>query len=82
MAQRFSHLTNGALKAYAARVVVQLERASGNREQELRSEVATLRDEMIHRLRGHGGPQDGGAGVREPRDPRPNGSATSATLKH
>jgi len=52
---RFSQLKDGALKAYAARVVVQLERASGDREQELRSELAALRDEMINRLVGHGG---------------------------
>jgi len=76
----FGHCTDASLKDYSVRIGVEIERASGERPDYLLREVAALRDEMIDWRRGAGGNEDG-AGVREPRRPRPGGSAAAAIIE-
>ncbi len=75
----FADCTNAFLRVRAAHVAVEVKFSSGDRLEALLDEVAALRDEMIDRLEADDG-DDGSTGVREPRRPRPGGSAAAVVL--
>jgi hypothetical protein len=75
----FAHLTDADLKDRAERAVQELEDAPRERQERVLQDIAALRDEMVERLRRRGD-DDGTTGVREPRKPRPGGSAAAAAV--
>jgi hypothetical protein len=73
-------LTNAELNARAAAAIEALEGANAQRRESLLGEIAALRHEMMGRISGEEPGDDGASGVREPRRPRPGGSAAAVAV--